>query len=49
MHRFGATLKFDPHFLIFNEIIQTILVAFSMETSRVCTSMLSCVNDDLIF
>ena len=31
---FGATLKFDPH-ILFNGIIQTILVVFSMKTSWV--------------
>ena len=34
-------LEFDPHFFVFNGIIQTILVAFSMKTSWACTGMLS--------
>ena len=32
---------------MFNGIIQTILVAFSMKTFRACTGMLSSENDDL--
>ena len=31
------------------EIIQTILVAFSMKTSRACNGMLSSENDDFKF
>ena len=34
---------------MFNGIIQTILVAFSMKTSRTCTGMLSSENDDFKF
>ena len=34
---------------MFNEIIQNIVVAFSMETSRVCTGMLSSENNDFKF
>ena len=45
MQSLGATLKVDPHFFLFKGIIQTILVAFSMKTSRACTDMLSNVND----
>ena len=48
MQSFGATLKFDPNFL-FNGIIQTILVAFSMKMSRACTGMLSSEKDDFKF
>ena len=44
MQSFGATLKDDPHFLLFNGIIQTILVAFSIKTSRACTDMLPYEN-----
>ena len=33
----------------FNGIIQTILVAFSMKTSRACTGILSSENDDFQF
>ena len=32
-----------------NRIIQTILVAFLMKTSRACTGMLSSENDDFQF
>ena len=46
IQNFGATLMFDPHFFVFNGIIQTILVAFSMKTSRACTGMLFSENDD---
>ena len=49
MQSFGATLKFDPHFWMFNGIIQTVLVAFLMKTSRACTDMLSSENDDFKF
>ena len=49
MQSFGATLKFDPHFFVFNGIIQTILVAFSMKTYRACTDTFSSENDDLKF
>ena len=45
----GATLKFDPIFFLVNRIIQTIWVAFSMKTSRVCSGMLSYENDALKF
>ena len=48
MQSFGATLKFDPHF-VFNGIVQTILVAFSMEASRACIGMMSSENDDFKF
>ena len=41
---FGVTLKCDP-FFVFDGISQTILVAFSMKTSRACTDMLSSEND----
>ena len=34
---------------MFNGIIQAILVAFSMKTSRACTGMLSSENDDFKF
>ena len=34
---------------MFNGIIQTILVAFSMKTSRACTGMLSSENNDFKF
>ena len=34
---------------MFNGIIQTILVAFSMKTSRACIGMLSSENDDFKF
>ena len=34
---------------MFNGITQTILVAFSMNTSRACTGMLSYENDDFEF
>ena len=49
MQSFSVTLKFDPHFFVFNGIIQTILVAFSMKTSGVCIGMLSSENDDIKF
>ena len=49
MQSFGATLKFDPHFLVLNGIIQTIFVRFLMKTSRACTVMLSSKNDDFKF
>ena len=45
MQSFAAILKFDPHFCVFNGIIQTILVAFSTKTSRACTGMLSYENN----
>ena len=48
MQSFGAILKFDPHYC-FNRIIQTILVMFSMKTSRACTGMLSSENNDFKF
>ena len=48
MQSFGATLKCDPRFN-FDGMIQTILVAFSMKTSRVCTGMLSSEDDDFKF
>ena len=39
MQSFGATLKYDPHFFVFNHgIIQTIL--------GTCIGMLSSENDD---
>ena len=34
---------------MFNGIIQTILVAFSIKTSRACTGMLSSENEDFKF
>ena len=34
---------------MFNGIVQTIFVAFSMKTSKVCTGMLSSENDDFKF
>ena len=34
---------------MFNGIIQTILAAFSMKTSRACTDMLSSENNDVNF
>ena len=34
---------------MFNGIIQAILVAFSMKTSRACSGMLSSENDDFKF
>ena len=34
---------------MFIVIIQTLLVAFSMKTSRACTGMLSSENDDFKF
>ena len=34
---------------VFNGIIQTILVAFSLKMSRTCTGMLSSENDDFKF
>ena len=46
MQSFGAFLKFDLHFFVFNGIIQTILVTFSMKKSKTSTGMLSSVNDD---
>ena len=50
MQSFGATLKFDPHSsFVFFGIIQTILVAFSMKTSRACNGMLSSENNDFKF
>ena len=50
MHNFGATLKFDTYtFFVFNGIIQTILVAFSMNPSRACTGMLYSENYDFKF
>ena len=49
MQSFGVTLKFDSHFFVFNRIIQTILVVFSMKTSRACTGMLSFENEDFKF
>ena len=44
MQSFDATLKVDSHFMLFNGIIQTILVAFSLKTSRACSDMLSHEN-----
>ena len=41
--------QFDPHFFVFNGVIQTVFVAFSMKTSRACTGMLSSENDDFKF
>ena len=41
--------SFDPHFLCLNGIIRTILVAFSITMSRVCTGMLSFESDDFKF
>ena len=38
-----------PQFFVFYGILQTILVAFSMKTLRVCTSMWSSENDDFKF
>ena len=49
MQSFGATLKFDSHFSCLMGIIQAILVAFAMKTSRACTDMLSSENDDFKF
>ena len=49
MQIFGATLKFDPHYFVFNWIIQTILVAFSMKTLKARTGMLASENDDFKF
>ena len=49
MQSFGATLKVDPHFFLFNGIIQTVLVAFSVKMSRACTDMLSYENDAFKF
>ena len=49
MQSFGATLKFGPRFFMFNGIIQTILVAFSMKMYRAYTGMLSSENDDFKF
>ena len=46
MQSFGATLKFDPHFFVFNMIIQTIFMAFLMKTPRACSGMLSSENED---
>ena len=40
---------FDPHFFVFNWIIQTTLVAFTTKTSRACTGMLSSENDGFKF
>ena len=34
---------------MFNGIIQTVLMAISMKTSRACTGMFSSVNDDFKF
>ena len=48
MQSVGATLKFDPLF-VFNGIIQTIVVAFSMKTSKAYTGLLYSVNNDLKF
>ena len=44
MQSFGAT-----SFFVFNAIIQTIMVAFLMKTSRACTGMLSYENDEFKF
>ena len=49
MQSFGATLKFVPHFFVFNGIIQTIFEAFSMKTFRACTGMLLSENEDFKF
>ena len=49
MQSFGATLKVLSSFFVFNGINQTILVAFSMKTSRACTGMLSSENDDFTY
>ena len=50
MQSFGArTLKFDPHFYLFNGTIHTILVAFSIKTSRACTGVWSSEYDDFKF
>ena len=47
MQSFGATLTVGPHF--FCLMGQTILVAFSLKTSRACTDMLSYQNDAVKF
>ena len=49
MQSFGATLKFDLHFFVFNWITQTILVAFSMKMSRACSGTLSSESDAFKF
>ena len=49
MHCFVATLKVDPHFLLYNEIIQTIFVVFLLKTCRACTDMSSYENDAIKF
>ena len=49
MQSVGATLTVGPHFFLFNRIIQTILVAFSLKTSGACTDMLSNQNDAVKF
>ena len=49
MQKFGATSKFNPQFFVFDGISQANLVAFSMKTSRACTSMLPSKNDDFKF
>ena len=49
MQSFGATFKFESHFFVFNGIIQTVLVGFSMKTSRAFTGMLSSENDGIKF
>ena len=51
MQSFGATLRFDPHFFVFNWIIQTILVAFTMKTFRAYTvpGILAYENNDFKF
>ena len=49
MQSIGATSKFYPIFLCLNGMIQTILVAFSIKTSRACTGMFSSETDDFKF
>ena len=49
MQSVGATLTVGPHFFLFNGVIQTILVAFSLKTFRACTDMLSNQNDAVKF
>ena len=49
MQSLGATLQFDPHFFALSWLIQTILVAFSMKTSRECTGTMSSENDNFKF
>ena len=48
MQSFGVSM-FDSYFFDHNGIIQTILVVFSMKTSRAFTGLFSSENDDFKF